>query len=65
MNDLPKFQLTWISLASISFTKLLSGQKPWKFAEEDLLGKWSLILACGNNLDRKEFPKSLRTIKKR
>ena len=39
LDDLPKFQLIWISLASTSFTKLLSGQKLWKFAEEYLLGK--------------------------
>ena len=42
---------------------LLGGQKLWKFAEEDLLGKWSLILSCGNDLDRKECPKIPRAIK--
>jgi hypothetical protein len=39
MEDLEKSQIIWIILASTSFTKLLSGQKLWKFAEEDLLGK--------------------------
>jgi hypothetical protein len=39
INDLPKFQLIWKILASTYFTKLLSGQKLWKFVEEDLLGK--------------------------
>ena len=39
IDDIPKFQLIWIILASTSFTKLLSGQKLWKFAEEDLQGK--------------------------
>ena len=41
MEGLIKFQLKWIHLATTPFTKLLSGQKLWKFAEEDLVGKWS------------------------
>ena len=41
INDLPKFQLIRRCLASTYFTKLLAEQKLWKFAEEDLLGKWS------------------------
>ena len=58
-----KIQLIKICIASTSFTKLQAEQKLWKFAEEDLLGKWSWILSWGNDLDSKECPKILRAIK--
>ena len=41
IEDVAKIQLIRICLASTSFTKLIAVQKLWKFAEEDLLGKWS------------------------
>ena len=41
IEDVAKIQLIRICLASTSFTKLLAEQKLWKFAEEDLLGKWT------------------------
>jgi len=41
IEDVAKIQLIRICLASTSFTKLQAEQKLWKFAEEDLLGKWT------------------------
>ena len=41
IEDVAKIQLIRICLASTCFTKLLAEQKLWKFAEEDLLGKWN------------------------
>jgi hypothetical protein len=41
MKELYKFHVIWIYKNGTSFTMLLGGQKLWKFAEEDLLGKWS------------------------
>jgi len=41
IEDVAKIQLIRICLASTSFTTVRAEQKLWKFAEEDLPGKWS------------------------
>ena len=61
----PKVKLICICLACTSFTKFLSGQKLWKIIIKWLLGKWGCILSCGNYMDIKRCPRSLRSIGKR